>query len=119
MDRAVELFRQALEFNPNNVDALVGSATVSVRQVLNLHQLEGRDALLDETDTLISRAMALAPDHISALKARAMLLRARGRFAEAETAIETVIARNPGDPVAYNEMGLNKLYLGATRQAAE
>jgi predicted ATPase len=30
-----------------------------------------------------------------------------------------VIARNPGEPTSYKEMGLNKLYLGETEEAAE
>jgi TolB-like protein/Flp pilus assembly protein TadD len=118
-ERAVELFRKALEFDPDNVDALVGIATVYIYQVVNLYRLEGRDEPLDEAETLISRAIALAPDHIGVRKARAVLLRARGRFAEAVTATENVIAQDPGDPMVYKEMGLNKLYLGATREAAE
>jgi tetratricopeptide (TPR) repeat protein len=63
--------------------------------------------------------MELAPNHIGLLNARGVLLRARGRFAEAMIATETAIARNPGDPMAYKEMGLNNLYLGHTKQAAE
>jgi len=61
--RAVELFRKALEFDPDNVDALVGIATLCSYQVLNLYRLEARDALLDEAEVLTSRAAALAPDH--------------------------------------------------------
>src|SRR4029077_955839 len=52
-------------------------------------------------------------------KARAFLLRARGRFADAVIATETVITRNPGEPLFYKEMGLNKLYLGETEEAVE
>jgi TolB-like protein len=103
---AVGLFQRALGFDPDNVDALVGIATMCVYQVINLYQLEGRDGLLDEAEGLIARAMLLAPDHIGALKARAVLLRARGRFADAVAATATVITRNPGDPTAYKEMGL-------------
>jgi Flp pilus assembly protein TadD len=76
--------------------------------VLNLYRLDGRDALLAEAEALLSRAAALAPEHTGIPKARALLLRARGRFAEAVSAIATVIARNPGEPVSYKEMGLNK-----------
>ena len=116
--RAVTLFREALELDPHNVDALVGIATVCIYQVVNLFSLEVR-VLLDEAETSISRAMMLAPDHIGVLKARAILLRARGRFADLVIANESVISRNPGDPFAYKEIGLNKLYLGATQQAVE
>jgi tetratricopeptide (TPR) repeat protein len=117
--RAVELFRQALELDPDNVDALAGIAALCTYHVVNLYRLDERDALLDEAEDLISRATALAPDHISVLKARAILLRARGRFADAVIASERVIARNPGEPLFYKEMGLNKLYLGATEEAVE
>jgi TolB-like protein/cytochrome c-type biogenesis protein CcmH/NrfG len=117
--RAVELFRQALEFESDNIDALVGVATICSYQVLNLYRLDERDALLDEAEVLLSRAAALAPDHTGVLKARALLLRARGRFADAVIATATVIARNPGEPFSYKEIGLNKLYLGETQEAAE
>ncbi|MBV8090904.1 MAG: winged helix-turn-helix domain-containing protein, partial [Alphaproteobacteria bacterium] len=116
---AVELFRKALELDPDNVDALVGVATLCSYQVLNLYRLDGRDALLEEAEALLSRAAALAPEHTGVLRARALLLRARGRFAESVTATAAVIARNPGEPTSYKEMGLNKLYLGETEAAVE
>jgi hypothetical protein len=53
------------------------------------------------------------------LKARGLLLRARGRFSEALVAAEALIARNPVEPTAYKEIGLNKLYLGETQAAVE
>jgi len=116
---AIDLFRQALELDPDCVNAMVGIALARIYQVINLYRLEGRDALLDEAEEMIKGAMARAPDHFAMLKARALLLRARGRFSEAIVATEALIARNPGEPTAYKEMGLNKLYLGATREAVE
>ena len=77
---AVELFRKALDLDPDNVDALVGVATLSSYQVLNLYRLGGRDALLEEAEPLLSRAAALAPEHTGVLKARALLHWAHGRL---------------------------------------
>jgi adenylate cyclase len=116
---AIDLFRRALELDRDCVDAMVGIALARVYQVINLYRLEGRNALLDEAEEMVTRAMALAPDHFAMLKARGLLLRARGRFAEALVASDALIARNPGEPSIYKEMGLNKLYLGAAREAAE
>src|SRR6516165_5614858 len=116
---AVELFRKALDLDPDNVDALVGIATLGSYQVVNLYRLDGRDALLEEAEALLSRAAELVPEHMGVLKARALLHRAHGRFAEAITATGTVIARNPGEPTSYKEMGLNKLYLGETEEAVK
>jgi TolB-like protein/Flp pilus assembly protein TadD len=117
--QAIDLFRQARQLEPDCVDAMVGIALARIYQVINLYRLEGRDALLDEAEDMITRAMALAPDHFAVLKARGLLLRARGRFPEAIVATEALITRSPGEPTAYKEMGLNKLYIGATREAVE
>jgi TolB-like protein/Flp pilus assembly protein TadD len=114
---AIDLFRRALQVDPDCANAMVGIGLTRIYQVINLYRIEGRDQLLDEAEEMISRAAALAPDHLDALKARALLLRARGRFAEAIVAIEALIARNPAEPTSYKELGLNKLYLGDTREA--
>lgn len=75
--------------------------------------------MLNEAEDLIARAFALTPNHVGVLKARANLLRARGRFEEAMVAVLAAIERNPGEPTAYRDMGLNKLYLGETPQAVD
>jgi adenylate cyclase len=116
---AIDLYRQALQLDPDCVNAMVGIGLARIYQVIDLYSLEGRDALLDEAEELISRAAGAAPDHLDVMKARGLLLRARGRFAEAAIATEALIARNPAEPTAYKELGLNKPYLGATREAVE
>jgi tetratricopeptide (TPR) repeat protein len=116
---AADLFRQALQLDADCVNAIVGVALTLIYQVINLYQLQDRDKLLDEADAMLSRATALAPDDLEMLKARALLLRARGRFTEAIVATESLVNRNPAEPTAYKELGLNNLYLGATRDAAE
>ena len=116
---AIDLFRRALQLDPDCVNAMVGIGLTRIYQVINLYRLEGRDELLDEAEEMISRAAARASEHLDMLKARGLLLRARGRFSEAIVATEALIARNPAEPTAYKEMGLNKLYLGSTQEAAE
>jgi adenylate cyclase len=116
---AVTLFKRALELDPNNADAMIGIASARIFQVVNLYQIAERESLLDEAEALISRAMGLVGDHIGVMKARAMLLRARGRFADAIIADMSVIALNPGEPTAYRELGLNNLYLGRPQEAVD
>lgn len=116
---AVNLFQQAIRLDPDCVDARVGIGLTRIYQVINLFRLEGREDLLDEAESELAHAAAHAPEHVDLLKARALLLRARGRFAEAIVATETLITRNPAEPIAYKEIGLNQLYLGRTREAVE
>src|SRR5215471_11542684 len=118
-EEAIDLFRQALELDPDYVNAMAGIALARTYQVINLYHLEERDALLDEAERMVTRGMALSPNHFAILKARGLLLRARGRFSEALVAAEALIARNPVEPTAYKEIGLNKLYLGETQEAVE
>jgi TolB-like protein/cytochrome c-type biogenesis protein CcmH/NrfG len=116
---AVALFKRALELDPDNADAMIGIASTRIFQVVNLYQIATRESLLNEAEALISRAMGLVGDHIGVMKARAMLLRARGRFADAIIADMSVIALNPGEPTAYRELGLNNLYLGRPQEAVD
>ena len=115
---AIELFRHALRLDPDCISAMVGIGLTRIYQVVNLDQPEAREELLHEADEMIARVLALAPRDFDVLKARAMLLRAHGRFSAAIIATEALIARNPADPTAYKEMGLNNLYLGITEEAA-
>jgi hypothetical protein len=107
--------RQALVLNPDCVDAMVGLALARIYQVINLYRLARRDTLLGEAEALISRSSERAPNQHGVLKARALLLRARGKFAEAILATEAMIARNPAEPTAYKEMGSTS-YISAQRR---
>jgi adenylate cyclase len=112
---AVALFTRALELEPDNADAMIGIASTRIYQVLN----QGRETLLHEAEALVARAMSLASDHIGVMKARAVLLRAHGQFADAIIADMSVIALNPGEPTAYRELGLSNLYLGRGQEAVD
>jgi Flp pilus assembly protein TadD len=118
-EEAVALFTRTLQLDPDNADAMIGIASTRIFQVVNQFKTEGRQALLDEAEALITRAMGLAEDHIGVVKARAVLLRARGRFADAILSDMSAIELNPGEPTAYRELGLNNLYLGRDQEAVD
>ena len=117
---AISLFERALALDPHNVGAMIGIATTRTSRVCEpVRDRRARGVADPRLDILIARAIVLAPDHIGVRRARAVLLRASGRFMEAIIAAQSVIALNPGEPTAYRELGLNNLYLGSTREAAE
>ena len=113
------LFEQALNLQSDNVDALAGVATTYVFEVLNGYYDTDNDLRLQQAEPLLTRALELDDRHLGALKARAALVRAQGKFAEALTAAQLVIAQNPGEPWAYKEVGLSMMYLGRTVDALD
>ncbi len=124
---ACTLYERALEHEPGNADALSGIAEVRGYQVLNGYLEDGRTAnnpqargaYLAEAEEKLACALAAAPGHFAALKARAVLLRARGAFADALVTAETLLAHSPSDPMCYREIGLNLLYLGRAEDAVQ
>jgi tetratricopeptide (TPR) repeat protein len=117
MTAARAMFQRALEYDPDNVDALAGVATTYVFEVLNRYYPNGGDGRLRDAEALIRRALAIEPSHMVALKANAGRLRAEGKFDDAIAASQAVIAQNPGDPWAYKEVGLSELYFGRLKEA--
>jgi adenylate cyclase len=117
MVAARTLFERALAVDPENADALAGVAATYVFEVLNSYYHDGRQKRLSDAETLVRKALEIDPGHIIALKTRAAILRANGKFEDAIAASRDVIARNPGEPWAYKEVGLSELYLGRFEEA--
>ncbi len=117
MIQARDLFEQALNVEPDNPEAVAGIATTYVFEALNGYHETGNEQRLHQADLLLTRALAIDPRQLVALKAKAALLRAQGQFEDAIAAAEAVIAENPGEPWAYKEIGLSTMYLGRAKQA--
>jgi adenylate cyclase len=113
------LFEQALKLQATNVDGLAGVATTLVFEFLNgYYETEG-DKRLQRAELLLDQAITIEPGHLMALKAKAALRRAQGKFDDAIAAAEAVIIENPGEPWAYKEIGLSTMYLGRPEQALD
>ena len=119
MTEARGLFEQALKVEPTSVDGLAGVATTLVFEFLNGYYETSGDERLGRAEQLLNRALTIEPRHVMALKAKAALRQAQGRFDDAIVAAETVIMENPGEPWGYKEIGLSTLYLGTSEQALE
>jgi adenylate cyclase len=116
---ARDLFEQALNLEPANVDGLAGVATTLAFEFLNGYYDSGGEARLRAAEWLLNRALTIDPHHLMAMKAKAALLRAQGKFDDAIAAARAVIAENPGEPWAYKEVGLSTMYLGRTEEALD
>jgi len=117
--QAKALFEQALSLDSHDVDALAQIATILVFEVANGYYDDGRAERLATADAVLAEVLARDPNNIAALRARATLFRARGSLREAIAAAAAAIACNPGEPRAYNEMGLSWLYLGELEKALD
>jgi TolB-like protein/Flp pilus assembly protein TadD len=119
MTEARGLFEAALKVEPANVDGLAGVATTLVFEFLNGYYETGAENRLRTAELLLDRALTIESRHLMALRAKAALRRAQGRFDDAIVAAEAIIMENPGEPWAYKEIGLSNLYLGKPEEALE
>jgi TolB-like protein/DNA-binding winged helix-turn-helix (wHTH) protein/Flp pilus assembly protein TadD len=119
MIEARGLFEQVLTIEPADADALAGVATTLLFEFLNGYYQADGDQRLRRAEPLLERALAIEPRHLMALKAKAALRRAQGKFEDAIATAEAVITENPGEPWAYKEIGLSALYLGRPEQALD
>jgi adenylate cyclase len=119
MIEARDFFERVLQIEPDSVDGLAGVATTLVFEFLNGYYETGGEERLRRADVLLDRALTIEARHLMALKARAALLRAQGKFEGAIAAAEAVILANPGEPWAYKEIGLSTLYLGRAEKALD
>jgi TolB-like protein/cytochrome c-type biogenesis protein CcmH/NrfG len=119
MIQARTLFNDALAIEPDNADALAGLGTTLVFEFVNGYYDSGGEERLRKAADLLERALALAPHHLTGLKASAALARAQGRFEDAIAVANGVLSENPGEPWAYKELGLANMYLGRLDEALD
>jgi adenylate cyclase len=116
---ARDLFNDALKLQADNADALAGVATTYVLEAVNGYDPPGNRQRLQQAEPLLAKALAIDPGNIVAMKTKAAFQRAQGRFDDAIAAALDVIARNPGEPWAYKEVGLSLVYLGRSEEALD
>ena len=91
---AEEMFRSVLARDPSNGDALMGLS----RSLLDAHDVDGAIAQLD-------RGIVEAPQPARLHMLRGLLHRKRGSFRQALADLRRAIELDPGDAVAYVNMG--------------
>jgi TolB-like protein/cytochrome c-type biogenesis protein CcmH/NrfG len=119
MIEARGLFEQAMKLQANNADALAGVASTYLFEVLNDYYPTGNEQRLEHADVLLVQALTIDAGHVAALKAKSALLRAKGEFEQGIAVAKTVLAKNPGEPWAFKEIGLSTMYLGRSTEALD
>jgi serine/threonine protein kinase/tetratricopeptide (TPR) repeat protein len=93
-DRAVELFRQALELDPKFVLAYVGLADAYIDRVKRFH---GADSWLDSAIDLCQQAIALDPKQLRAYTELAAAFNLKGWFDRMGGPVQTALELAPND----------------------
>jgi adenylate cyclase len=108
---ARRLFQQALNVDPQSIDARVGLAWV-----LTSSFAEGWSSSFDEdsvrAEQLLLEALEAAPNRSMAHTAMGFLRRVQNRLTEARVEEETAIGLDPNNDFAYRHLGWVLLFLG-------
>ena len=120
MQRAHELFEEALRLSPNHLQALNGLAQVMLIEWGSTWYAGSSDEHLEAMDRIVNQALAIKPDDALATYFQGYVLkRLRKNLNQALVAFERAIALDPNLAVAHNYVGQIKVFLGRASEAAE
>lgn len=110
LEGAIEDFRRALEFAPQNVSAHVQLALAYEDQYLSDSQQFG-DRLVQALDVL-DRATEIAPDSVEVLNTRGIILYQQGNLEQARASFERAVSQATGADVTDRERSTIQVNLG-------
>jgi adenylate cyclase len=120
MQRAHELFEEALLLSPDHLPALNGLAHVLLIEWGSTWYTGSSDEHLEALDRIVNQALAIKPDDALATYFQGYVLkRLRKNLRQALVAFERAIAIDPNLAVAHNYVGQIKVFLGRASEAAE
>lgn len=102
--RAQTIFQQALDLDPDQVEALIGYIdAVGMERSQGAYRTSSD--VEDFTETYLERARAIHPDHPLVLRATGDWHFRNGRLDDAERFYEEAVRRNPNDAFAHATLG--------------
>ena len=115
----VACIEPATRRDPGNAEvwAMAGYMRRDLALMRNIDAAE-REALLDSAMDATSRAIALGPENILALRAHAALLHSTGDYDAAETMMRRALALNPHDPETLQNLGWRVMVRGRLEEGA-
>src|SRR5262252_3943215 len=120
MQRARELFEEALRISPDHLPALNGLSHVLLVEWGSTWYTGTSTEHLEALDRVVNRALAVKPDDALATYFHGYVLkRLRKNLNQSLAAFERAIAIDPNLAVAHNYVGQIKVFLGRADEAAE
>ena len=111
MMRARGFFERALAFDPDNLDALIGTGQVDAT-LGAAHLTDDRVKSLAEAETTLTKALFLAPDNAIAREFMGLVQLQTKRASQAIAELERSLTLNPNLADARAHIGLAKLFDG-------
>jgi adenylate cyclase len=120
MQRARELFEEALRLGPDYLPALNGLANAMLIEWSSTWYSGTNEEHLQAMERVVNRALAIKPDDALAIYFQGYVLkRLRENLDQALVAFERAITIDPNLAVAHNYVGQLKVFLGRANEAAE
>ena len=109
--QAREFFQRALALDPNNIEALVGTAMVDVRSANNF-ATDDWSACFATAEAIVSKALSLAPEHARAHFALGLIQIFTKRVTQGIAECERALALDRNLARAHGAIGLAKYIMG-------
>jgi adenylate cyclase len=113
---ARDYFERAINLDPQNAGAMVGSAYARVRAIFYGWSTPAEDTYAAQLDVL-EKATAINPDYAFAYYVKSLALMFTKQFPEAIEAAQTAVALDPNAAYAYFAMGQAEVDLGHCQQS--
>jgi TolB-like protein len=111
MTRAAGFFQRALAINPENLEALVGTAQVDAARGASL-LTDDRAARCSAAETILTRVLSLAPDHAAAHLILGFVYIVTNRATQGISECEHSLALNRNLAGAHAAIGFGKFFMG-------
>lgn len=111
------LYEQALQLEPDRVDALSGAAYSLAYESERAATVEAGQPLLQRANELSLKAISLGTQNAEAWRVRAGVLQMMEQWPAAQEAIERALAINPYDSEAYGQYGSILISIGRSEDA--
>ncbi|WP_271590632.1 winged helix-turn-helix domain-containing tetratricopeptide repeat protein [Bradyrhizobium sp. CCBAU 53415] len=109
--QARSFFERSLEFDPGNVEAMIGLANVD-RAVGASFTTDDGPARFAAAEAMVNKALSIRPNHTSAHLTRGWIQIFTNRAAQGIREFEHVLALDSNRPSAHAALGFAKFYMG-------
>jgi TolB-like protein/class 3 adenylate cyclase/tetratricopeptide (TPR) repeat protein len=109
--QARSFFERALALNPDNLDALLGAASIDASLAIN-YMNDDKAACLMAVEATLTKAMALAPNNAWVHYSIGNVQINTNRGVQGIAEFERALALNPNYAAAYAQIGAAKVFIG-------